>query len=208
MSCALFDQSVKKTLSFAVASDLEDVPDEPGIYAWYLPFRGDTSGDLLRYLKSLEANLMHSVPVTAVYGATKQSHFTLQRNVPAFDFTTSNIESLAQSMRPSQVQSLGAAVLALSFLSEPFYIGMTEAQNGLRSRLLQHLASVDSFDKDLRWRGSLRTRIAHTLKDPAFLSKCIIVYVPMAALDLGENASRLLEHVLIRIVSPAQSLRG
>lgn len=208
MSFALFDHSVKKTLSFAVASDLEDVPDEPGLYAWYLPFRGDTSGDLLRYLKSLEANLRYSVPATAVSGASKQSHFTVQRHVPSFDLTTSSIESLAQSMKPSQVQSLGAAVLALSFLSEPFYIGMTEAQGGLRSRLLQHLASVESFDKDLRWRGSLRTRIAHTLKDPGFLMKCIIVYVPMAALDLGDNTARLLEHVLIRIVSPAQSLRG
>jgi len=47
MDPILFDKFTKATIGFAVASDLSDVPEEPGVYAWYLPLRGDSSSDLL-----------------------------------------------------------------------------------------------------------------------------------------------------------------
>lgn len=208
MDPALFDQQVKRSIGFCLASDLEDVPEEPGIYAWYLPMRGDSSSGLLQYLKSLQENIEACSPATSMSGEGRQRRFTLERNPPVFDLGSQAIQILSESLSPSKVQALAKTVLVLSIFAEPIYVGMTEANKGLRSRLRQHLQSVKSFDHDLRWSGSFRTRIAKVLGESTYLNRCVIAYMPVSSLGFGDNATRLLEHILIRTIRPAQSIRS
>jgi len=204
----LFDKFVKDSIGFAVASDLEDVPDEPGIYAWYLPLKGDDSADLLRYLKNLQTRVESSIPATQISGAGRQRQFTTGRNPPSFDLGAPAVQRLSETITSSKLQVLANLVLVLSFFSEPIYVGMTEANKGLRSRLKQHLQSVKSFDDDAKWNGEFRTRIAKVLGDGNFLKQCVIAYMPISSTELGDDVPRVLEHILIRTVRPSQSIRG
>ncbi len=208
MELSLFDQRVKSSLGFALAAEIEDVPEEPGIYAWYLPMRGDSSGDLLQFLRSLEANVEAAVPATSMSGEGRQRRFILERNPPKFDFNSVAVQKLAGTLSTGKIQTLANVVLVLSFLTEPIYVGMTEANKGLRSRLKQHLQSVKTFDNDSNWSGAFRSRVAKVLQDPKYLRRCLIVYMPISSLELGEHSIRLLEHILIRTVRPSQSVRG
>ncbi len=204
----LFDQFAKDSIGFAVASDLENVPEEPGVYAWYLPLKGDASSDLLRFLTTLQGNVESSTPATEMSGSGRQRRFTIERNPPVFDLGSPAVQKLSESITPSRLQALANLVLVLSFFSEPIYVGMTEADKGLRSRLKQHLQSVKSFDEDSKWSGAFRTRIAKVLGDGKFLKQCLVAYMPLPASMLGDDAARVLEHILIRSIRPAQSVRG
>ena len=208
MNSSLFDQTVKQSIWFAVASDLDDVPEEPGIYAWYLPLRGDSNTDLLGYLRSLQSNAESGTPATSIRGESRQRRFVIDRNPPEFDLESEVVRKLSNSMTSSKIQTLANVVLVLSLLAEPIYVGMTEANKGLRSRLKQHLQSVKLFDQDRSWTGQFRTRVAVALQDPNYLRRCLIAYLPVSSLELGDYATRLLEHILIRTIKPAQSIRG
>ncbi len=202
-----FDKFVKNSIGFAVASDLSEVPEEPGIYAWYLPLKGDTGSDLLHYLKSLQGRVESSVAVTEMSASGQQRNFSVSRNPPSFNLAAPPVQRLAETITSSQLQGLANLVMALSFFSEPIYVGMTAANKGLKSRLGQHLQSVKSFE-DVNWRGQFRTRIVKLLNDKNFLKQCVIAYMPISASALGDDAPRVLEHVLIRTIRPAQSFRG
>ena len=208
MTPTLFDKFAKDSIGFAVASDLESVPEEPGVYAWYLPLKGDASTDLLRFLSTLQSNVEFSIPATEISGSGRQRRFSIERNPPVFDLGSPAVQNLSESITPSRLQALANLVLVLSFFSEPIYVGMTEADKGLRSRLKQHLQSVNTFDEDSKWSGSFRTRIAKILNDGKFLKQCLIAYMPLPTSMLGEDSARVLEHILIRSVRPAQSVRG
>ena len=208
MNPSLFDQQVKQCLGFAVAADIDEVPEEPGIYAWYLPLRGDSSLDLLGFLKSLQSNTEAGLPATSMTGESRQRRFVLDRNPPDFDLTSEMVRKLSESLSSSKIQTLASTVLILSFLTEPIYVGMTEANKGLRSRLKQHLQSVKMFDQDRNWSGAFRTRVAQVLQDPTYLRRCLIAYMPVTSLQLGEHSTRLIEHILIRTIRPVQSVRG
>jgi hypothetical protein len=204
----IFDGDLKKRFGFVKASESEDIPELPGIYAWYLPMRGDDGTDLPAFLKSLEKSIAHFAPVTKLEADGTQRKLQIERNVPEFDLSSAPIQRLATSLSSSQVQQLSKLVLMLSFLTEPFYVGMTDASNGLRNRIQQHLQSVRSFDEDKRWTGAFRTRIAHVLGEKEALKRCLVAFVTLPEELVGTDASRLLEHILIRTVSPSQSQRG
>ena len=208
MNFTVFDTTVKERIFFTTAGDLDEVPEEPGVYAWFLPMRGDTASNLETYLKSMAENMAEAVQVSAVSGETMQRRFQLERNPPTFQLSEPAIRKVSTSITSSQLQSLATSVLVLSFLSEPIYVGMTEANKGLKSRLRQHLLSVHSFDDDTNWRGSFRTRVAKLLSKPDYLRRCLIAYMPISKDVFGEDFPRLIEHILIRTIRPAQSVRG
>ena len=208
MDQILFDKFTKSTIGFAVASDLSDVPEEPGVYAWYLPLRGDSSSDLLHFLNSLQKEMAHSVMVTEMTATGQQRKFTVERNPPSFTLASSRIQGLSEKLTSSKLQRLANQVLVLSFFSEPIYVGMTEGQGGLRSRLKQHLQSVNSFDSDKAWTGDFRTRMAKLLGQSDYLKRCLILYMPLCYEDFGADIPRMLEHILIRTIRPSQSVRS
>ena len=127
---------VKSSFGFTLAADIEDVPEEPGIYAWYLPMRGDSSGDLLQYLRSLEENVETGIPATSMSGEGRQRRFVLERNPPKFNLNSAEVQKLSGTLSTSKIQTLASVVLVLSFLTEPIYVGMTEANKGLRLSLI------------------------------------------------------------------------
>lgn len=204
----IFDADLKKRFGFVKASDIDDIPDLPGIYAWYLPMKGDDGGDLAHFLKTLEKSISHFSPVTKIEADGTQRKIQIERNVPEFDLSISPIQRLSASLGNSQIQQVSKLVLMLSFLTEPFYVGMTDTSNGLKNRIQQHLMSVKSFDDDKRWTGAFRTRIAHVLSEKDALKRCLVAFVTLPDELIGTEASRLLEHILIRTVCPSQSRRG
>lgn len=204
----IFDSDLKQRFGFAKASDTEDIPDLPGIYAWYLPMRGDDGGDLMHFLKTLESTISRFTSVTTLEANGTQRRVQIKRNTPEFQLDSDAVMKLATRLSASQIQQVARLTLMLSFLSEPFYVGMTDASNGLRSRIRQHLVSVKSFDEDKQWSGSFRTRIAHSLNEKDALKRCLVAFVTLPD-ELAEvEASRLLEHILIRTVRPSQSKKG
>jgi hypothetical protein len=207
-SHGIFDLDIKARIGFARASDIEDMPESPGIYAWYLPLRGDDGGDLITFLKTLEKNTELYTPVTNLAATGTQRQIQIERNPPRFEYDSPTLQRLASTTSSHQIQSIANIVLMLSFLSEPFYIGMTDSSFGLRGRIKQHLASVNLFDADNSWTGAFRTRVAKTLQQKDALKRCLIAYFTLPEeLESGE-AARLLEHILIRTIKPAQSKRG
>mgnify|MGYP006428072441 CR=1 FL=1 len=205
---SVFDASVKNTFSYAMASDIEDVPDCAGIYAWYLPLLGDDSSDLIRFLTSLQNNSIKYSPASKIEADGQQRRVTVERKPANFDLQLEMIQRMASDMSSESVQKLSAFVMRMAFISEPIYVGMTTASNGLKSRLKQHLQSVKTFDTDNKWSGSFRTRVAYELKDKDSLKKCVICYMPLDDTLLGTDVTRILEHILIRTVRPAQSKKG
>ena len=208
MDSGIFDQTVKGRLFFTTASNLDDVPEVSGVYAWYLPMRGDTASNLEKYLQSLTSHIEETAPASSISGESMQRRFNLERNPPTFNLTDPAIQRISSKITSSQLQALASSIFILSFLTEPIYVGMTEADKGLKSRLKQHLTSVRSFDSDKHWRGAFRTRIAKLLKKPDYLSRCLIAYMPISKEEFGDDFPRVIEHVLIRTIRPAQSVRG
>lgn len=204
----IFDGDLKKRFGFVKAAEFEDIPELPGIYAWYLPMRGDDGSDLPAFLRSLEKSISHYAPVTKLEANGAQRRIQIERNVPEFDVTSAPLQRLTESLSSSQVQQLSKLVLMLSFLTEPFYVGMTDSSNGLRNRIQQHLQSVKSFDEDKQWTGTFRTRIAHVLEEKEALKRCLVAFVTLPDELVGTDAARLSEHILIRTVCPSQSKRG
>lgn len=204
----IFDSDLKKRFGFVQASEFADIPEGPGIYAWYLPMRGDDGADLLVFLKSLERSISNFAPVTKLEADGTQRKIYIERNVPEFDLASAPIQRLSTTLSGSQIQQLSKLVLMLSFLTEPFYVGMTDASNGLKNRIQQHLQSVKTFDEDKRWTGAFRTRIAHVLGEKEALKRCLVAFVTLPEELVGTETARLLEHILIRTISPSQSHRG
>jgi hypothetical protein len=205
---SIFDGDLKKRFGFVKASESEDIPDLPGVYAWYLPMRGDDGADLSVFLKSLENSIACFAPVTKLEADGTQRRIQIERNVPSFDLNSAPIQRLGASLDNSQVQQLSKITLMMSFLAEPFYVGMTDSSNGLRNRIRQHLQSVNSFDEDQKWSGAFRTRIAHVLREKDALKRCLIAFVTLPENLVGPDVTRLLEHILIRTIRPSQSHRG
>jgi hypothetical protein len=204
----LFDRSLKTRIGFTRASDISDVPNEPGIYAWYLPLSGDDSGNLLGFLKSLQGNLERTSPATEVSGAGRQRHFSVKRNPPAFHMDSEPVLRLDEHIGKSGLQALSRLVLFLSFLSEPIYIGMTKGSEGIKGRLAQHLQSPGSFDSDASWNGAFNSRISTILNDASILKQCLIAYLPIPSGEIGDDAPRVIEHILIKTICPAMARRG
>jgi len=204
----IFDQSLKSRIGFAIASDLSDVPNEPGIYAWYLPLKGDDSGGLMDFLKSLESNLKRMIPATEVSGEGRQLCFRVRRNAPRFQLNSKPILRLEEEMGSRGLQNLASLIRFLSILSEPVYIGMTNGEEGLKGRLTQHLQTPSRFDSDERWNGAFNSRIAKILNDRSVLTQCLVAYLPIPTDEIGESAPRVIEHILITTICPALSRRG
>ncbi len=211
MNCpeyGIFDSDLKQRFGFAKASDTDEIPDLPGIYAWYLPMRGDDGGDLTHFLKTLQSTISRFASVTTLEANGTQRSVQIERNTPEFQFDSDAVMKLATVLTTSQVQQVARLTLMLSFLSEPFYVGMTDFSNGLQSRIRQHLVSVKTFDEDKHWTGSFRTRIAHSLREKDALKRCLVAFVTLPDDLIEVGASRLLEHIIIRTVRPSQSKNG
>jgi hypothetical protein len=205
-----FDQTVKTYFGFARADEIEHVPEVPGVYAWYIPLRGDDSGSLLEFLADLHNTLKDYVPLTALGAESAQRVISIERHAPNFAPTETE-ETLSQQLANESVQAIAQLMLAMSFLAEPVYVGMTRQKGGLRARLKSHLQNPRTlFDDDQGWTGSFRSRAAEALGRPDGLSGCLVAYIslPRSETLRDERVIRLLERHLIRFIRPAQNRKS
>jgi hypothetical protein len=205
-----FDHLVKTRLGFALASQIDSVPDRPGIYAWYIPLKGDDSGTLLNFVADLQTTLSQYACLSELAAVGAQRRVLISRNCPS-DEPSEADTILSNGLSNETVQIIAQLMLVMSFLAEPVYVGMTFQQGGLRARLRSHLQnSKDLFDDDPGWTGSFRNRAAQALGVQDGLRNCLIAYLTLPESFPLENADlvRFLERQLIRYVRPAQNRRS
>jgi len=198
-----FDATAKRLLCFYEASDLSEVPELPGIYAWFLPLRGDTSDDFLTFLKSLESGVEKMAELTNIEGQTGQLRVSVRRDNPVLSDAGEHIS--VEDLSPRKLQQIASMLLFCSFLTAPIYVGMTD--KSLRKRLQSHLLKPDLWD-DEGWTGTFRNRVANRIGDTRFLERCLICCLPFDNTDFPKGTVRLFEKLLIRTLRPSQSLRG
>ena len=205
-----FDHTVKTYFGFARADEIDHVPESPGVYAWYIPLRGDDSGSLLEFLGDLHNTLKDYVPLTALGAVGAQRSISIERNSPEF-LPTDAEETLSRELANESIQAVAQLMLVMSFLAEPVYVGMTRQKGGLRARLKSHLQNPRTlFDEDQAWTGSFSSRAAEVLGRPDGLNGCLVAYIslPKSNVLRDKRVIRLLERQLIRFIRPAQNRRS
>lgn len=199
-----FDGYVKRNLIFALANELDAVPEQPGVYAWFLPFEADATVSVRELMRSLCDGLKASTALTQVEADVGATTVALRMAVPSFDLELQAAQAADQAMTRRQRENLGQLLLALSLLAPPIYVGLARGKRGLRGRLEQHLAGETL---DPQWLGSFHSRVRHVMEDASLLRRCVIACMPLPS-GMPPEATRVLEHILIRVVRPAQSRRG
>lgn len=200
----MLDEDVKRLMGYAEASDLSEVPDEPGIYAWFLPLRGDTSGDAVSFVRSLCLGLEKGLALSEAQAAVGSLDIVARRGID--DPRDAVLTRASDKLTSHQLQKVARLLLCCSFLSSPVYVGMTSKQ-GLRTRLQQHLAKPSTLS-DGNWLRDFRSRAAAKTGLDTYLRQCVIAYACFREEELPAEAIRLAEHVLIRTARPAQSVAG
>lgn len=205
-----FDQLVKTHLGFALASQIDSIPDQPGIYAWYIPLKGDDSDTLVNFVADLQTTLSKYAVLSEMAAVGAQRRVLISRNCPT-DEPTEEDKTLSRGLSNETVQLISQLMLVMSFLAEPVYVGMTFQQGGLRARLRSHLQHPRGlFDDDSGWTGSFRNRAAQALGVQDGLRNCLVAYLTLPEGFPLESPGlvRFLERQLIRYVRPAQNRRS
>jgi hypothetical protein len=200
------DRLIKRSINFCWGSDVDDTPEEPGVYAWFLPFRSSDFTDLPRLFESARSNLESKAALTRVGGKIGASFIEFQQAVPAKE----DLRPLSVPENPlsrSQMEQIGDFLLAFSILSPPIYVGMAAGERGLRQRLKQHVSGNFVIAQDDPYLGSFAARVTHIINDPRYLPQCIVAYASLNNLPEKAIASRWLEHFLINQVNPNLSIR-
>lgn len=197
----MLDRIVKSNLIFGEAEDVDNFPDQPGIYAWFLPLRGYDGGDAGQFLGDLIASMSSAAGLTELDGETGQLSLTVRRRVPSISegLSTKGITSM-------EVQSAAKLMLCCSFLTAPIYVGMT-VEMGLQARIKSHLANPSELLTD-NWAGSFRSRVAKVTGNKSYLNRCLVAMLPMPKEKFTPEFVKFFEHVLIRTIRPELSKRG
>ena len=201
----MLDMSIKKHLLFCDAAEVENLPDDPGIYAWFLPLAGDDSGNLKAMVNSLFTKTDTVRSVTEVEAGVGQFEIVMRRGSPG-SLDEPLIQELNAQLTGTDLQVASKYLLLCSFLTAPIYVGMT-VKMGLRERVKSHLQNPRELD-DINWTGSFRSRVARSTENVNFLRRCLIACLPMPPDKFPPKMVRLFEHILLRVVRPAMSRRG
>lgn len=198
---------IQHSMAFYWGDEVNEAPEEPGVYAWFLPNQGSPSETLGELFASIQKQLDRSSTLTEVVGRVGTSHLALRQAVGAEDWE----QRLPKSEWPlsrSQVEDVGNLLLALSIFSPPIYIGMAAGQGGLRQRLKQHVeGQYQVLDGD-PYLGSFAARVTHLMNNPRVLKKCIVACVKITGFPQNEKLIREIEHFLIQTLKPTQSKKG
>jgi len=169
------DALIKHGISFDWG-EIAESPEEPGIYAWFLPNLGGPSPTLGKLFAPVQKQLDQTSALTEVTGRVGTSRLSIRQSVSAEKWEA-RLPDTEWPFSRIQVESVANLLLALSVLSLPIYIGMTEGQNGLRERLRRHIDGrfiVSAGDPLLENCASKSARI---LNNPRTLKKCVVACV-------------------------------
>ncbi len=201
------DVLIKHGISFHWGEDVDECPEEPGIYAWFLPNMGGPSKSLGALFASVQKQLAQTSSLTEVVGRVGTSQLSLRQSVGEEDWEARLPESEWPLSR-SQVENVGNLLLALSIFSPPIYIGMAAGQGGLRQRLKQHVeGQYQVLDGD-PYLGTFAARVTYLMNDPRVLKKCIVACVKISGFPNNQQLVREIEHFLIQTLKPTQSKKG
>lgn len=198
---------IQHSITFHWGDDVDDAPEEPGVYAWFLPNLGSPSGTLGKLFASIQKQLDQLSTLTEVVGRVGTSRLSLRQSVGTEDWEKRLPES-EWSLSRSQVENVGNLLLALSIFSPPIYIGMAAGQRGLRQRLKQHVEGQYQVLEGDPYLGTFAARVTHLMNDPRVLKKCIVACVKVNGFPNNEQLVREIEHFLIQTLKPTQSKKG
>lgn len=198
---------IQHSITFYWGSDVDDAPEDPGVYAWFLPNQGSPSGTLAKLFNSIQKHLDHSSTLTEVVGRVGTSQLSLKQSVSAENWDA-RLPEPEWPLSRSQVENVGNLLLALSIFSPPIYIGMAAGQEGLRQRLKQHVeGQYQVLDGD-PYLGTFAARVTHLMNDPRVLKKCIVACVKISGFPNNQQLVREIEHFLIQTLKPTQSKKA
>jgi hypothetical protein len=201
------DALVKHSISFHWGVEVDDAPEDPGIYAWFLPNHGGPTANIGSLFSSVQKQLDQASALTEVFGRVGTSRLSFRQAVGSEDWEKRLPEEEWPYSR-SQVEQVGNLLLALSVFSPPIYIGMAAGQGGLRQRLKQHIeGQYQVLDGD-PYLGTFAARVTHIMNDPRVLKKCIVGCMKVTGFSNNSQLIREIEHFLIQTLKPTQSKKG
>ncbi len=194
-----------KSLGFSRADDLSEVPESPGVYAWYAPLQADHTLGLRSFCEELESNLEEWNPVTSIEFSGKAKRVSINNDNPDFDFD--KLTELGKSLSRGDLETISTYIQILSFFREPFYIG--KAKTSLRGRLQSHLQSPTPFEDEEGNRyfgsGTLSKRVAEHFNETDRLKQCFIAYLCTPLNNQKVDIPRLIEQLMLKLVRPSQN---
>lgn len=207
---ANINRLIKEQIFFAYGSDLENIPEKPGIYAWFLPvninfenlFQSVQEDTRSKAREMLQAELNKYNDVHKINGTLGPYSVAIGKRNAELG-SDLRIFAEGKKMLEEDKKNLFNIFMALSIFNAPIYVGMTEREEGLKKRLREHIqAKIDEASPN----ANLRTRLFRATGDRDLLERCLAAAVPMAQLD--NQIYRFAEHVLIQSIRPIQSKRG
>ena len=80
------DALIKHSISFHWGENVSEAPEEPGVYAWFLPNLGSEFQSLGALLSSVQKRLDRTGALTEVVGRVGSSHLAIRQAVGSEDW--------------------------------------------------------------------------------------------------------------------------
>jgi hypothetical protein len=201
------DALIKHSISFHWGEDVSDAPEDPGIYAWFLPNSGGMHSTLGKLFASVQKQLDQTSALTEVTGRVGTSRLSIRQLVSTEDWE----ERLPEEKWPfskSEVERVSNLLLALSIFSPPIYVGMAAGEGGLRQRLKQHVDGQYVVTPGDPYLGTFAARVTHAMNDQRILKTCLVACLKISGFPNNAQLIREIEHFLIQSLKPTQSKKG
>jgi hypothetical protein len=201
------DALIKHSISFHWGENVAEAPEEPGVYAWFLPNLGSEFQSLGALFSSVQRRLDRTGALTEVVGRVGASHLAIRQAVGAENWEA-RLPAAEWPLSRNQVEGAANLLLALSIFSPPIYVGMAAGQEGLRQRLRQHVEGQYRVVDGDPYLGSFAARVTHIMNDSHTLKRCLVACVRVTGFPDNQLLIRELEHFLIQTLKPTQSRKG
>lgn len=208
-------RSVEKRIGFNTFQTSKLIPEEPGVYGWFIPlWLPENTENAQAYISRIGQYFLYDSTIEGVAEKKTDIKFSweafelnLKRKLKSE--TTEELERLWSNMMNDEesYNAFSRALMEASLLLPPLYIGKT---NNLRARYFDHV-NGSNRKNDFHKRFSEFTRFTETqmgVGDLLFVSvktgyEVNKVFVDREDLELNS----LLEQVVMRIATPAFSLK-
>jgi hypothetical protein len=201
------DALIKHSFSFYWGSEVDEAPEEGGVYAWFLPNIGGPSVSLGKLFATVQKNVDQFSKLTEVVGRVGTTRLAIRQSTGSEDWE-GRIPDSDWPLARTQVECIGNLLLALSIFSPPIYVGMASGEGGLRQRLRQHIDGQYAVYEGDPYLGSFAARVTHLMNDRRTLKRCIVACLKISGFPKNSNLIREIEHFLIQSIKPTQSKKG
>lgn len=208
MQHANIDSLIRESFQWYWGDDVDEAPDKPGIYAWFIPHAPTTYETLGKCFASIEDSVKQFTKLTELTGRVGITEVSLKQSTSGENWEARIPPTGAWDLTDTQTEDIANKLLPLSILAPPIYIGKATGKEGLKQRLRAHVTGKIQIDPQDPYLGSFAARVEHLMNNPSQLKKCIVACIPIVELPNNDQLIREIEHFLIRSLRPSLSKRG